>query len=74
MNQIDARLIPKLVDRFGALRRSVDTALKALIATPIDQQSFIDAQSLAIAILREITAMQDAEVRNDDSVAGRAPP
>lgn len=74
MNQVDARLIPKLVDRFGALRETVDTALEALTAAPVDRQTFTEAQSEAIAILREIAAIQDTEVRSDDSVCGMAPP
>ena len=72
MNQVDARLLPELVERFGALRRAAGNALDALEANSnasLDQAAFVKAQRNAVEILQEIVAMQDGEVRDEEMSA-----
>ena len=76
MSELPVSLVPGLVDRFGALRGAVETALEALGANPesaVDMGRFIRAQKDAIEILREVTAMQDGTVLGDQAVAPLEP-
>jgi hypothetical protein len=76
MSEPPVSLVPGLVDRFGALKGAVETALEALGASPesaVDMGRFVRAQKDAVEILREVTAMQDGTVLGDQAVATLEP-
>lgn len=71
MNQVDARLVPDLIDRFSKLRGAVDNALEALGTdgpTLLDANAFCLAQKEVHQLVQEIAAIQDGEARDEETI------